>query len=71
MVTFSPPVASWSFPTEHTRDELWATLNQATAALLHEHKEDPFDDAMQKRLKVRILSVVLYWQGQGWLKFTE
>lgn len=69
MVTFSPPVASWSFLQGHTLDELWAELHQASAALLQDHLAEPFDEAMQKKLRVRILAVVLFWAGKGWVSF--
>ena len=69
MVTFSPPVASWLFRDDHSLDELWKELHQATAALLQDHLEDPFDEAMQKKMRARIMTVLLYWVSQKWVTF--
>lgn len=69
VVTFSPPVASWSFAEGHTLDELWRELIQGSSALAMDHLEDDFDEKMQKKMRVRILSILIYWKSQGWIDF--
>lgn len=71
MVTFTPPVASWSFHKGHTLDELWRELIQGASALAMDHLEDDFDEKMQRKMKVRILSILIYWKSQEWLEFGE
>lgn len=69
MVTFSPPVASWSFPNpDHTLDELWYQLLSGCSALAMEHVNDELEDT-RKKLKVRIMSILIYWKAQGWVSF--
>jgi hypothetical protein len=68
-VTFDPPVASWSFHQGHTLDELWKELIQGSSALAMDHLEEPFDEKMQRKMRVRILSILIYWKSQGWLSF--
>lgn len=70
MVTFSPPVASWSFHEGHTLEELWKELIQGSSALAMDHLDEPFDEKMQKKMRVRITSILLYWKSQGWVSFT-
>lgn len=70
-MTFSPPVASWSFHEGHTLEELWKELIQGTGALAMDNLDAPFDEEMQKKMRVRILSILLYWKGQGWVSFTS
>lgn len=67
VITFEPPVATWSFGADKKLDDLWLDLRRATAALLIEHREEPFDAAMQQKLQERILAVLKYWTGQYWL----
>ena len=68
VVTFTPPVASWSVTPEHTLDALWKELTWATSALLSEQAPDKvFDAVLQQALRTRILTVVLYWVSQGWV----
>lgn len=69
VVTFSPPVASWSFHEGHTLDELWKELIQGTSALAMDHLEDDFDETMQKKMRVRITAILIYWKSQGWISF--
>ena len=61
VITFDPPVASWSFSPDHTSDELWRELRQATSHLMFTHKDEGFTEDMQTQLKARILTVLLYW----------
>lgn len=69
-MTFSPPVASWSFPDpEYTLDVLWKELVQGSSALALENLEAPFDTEMQQKMRVRILSILLYWKSQGRVVF--
>ena len=69
MVLFDPPVASWSFLQGHTSDELWRELHQATSALLMTCAKDAlFDDALQAKVRTRILSVLLYWAAKDWVR---
>jgi hypothetical protein len=35
-----------------------------------ENAEVDFDAAMQKKMRTRILSILLYWKSQGWVSFT-
>jgi hypothetical protein len=70
VVTFSPPVASWSFPdAAYDLDALWKELIQGSSALALENMEAPFDAEMQQKMRVRILSILLYWQSQGRVVF--
>jgi len=68
-VTFDPPVASWSFLEGHTLDELWKELIQGVSALALDNLEADFDEEMQKKMRVRITSILLYWKSQGWVSF--
>lgn len=68
-MTFSPPVALWSFHQGHSLDELWKELIQGSSALAMDHLEDDFDEEMQKKMRVRITSILLYWKSQGWVSF--
>lgn len=68
-MTFSPPVASWSFHQGHSLDELWKELIQGSSALAMDHLEEDFDEKMQKKMRVRITSILLYWKSQGWISF--
>ena len=69
-MTFDPPVASWSFLEGHTLDELWKELIQGVSALAQDNLEADFDEEMQKKMRVRITSILLYWKSQGWVSFT-
>jgi len=71
VITFDPPVASWSFDPAHPSDELWLALRQATSHLMFTHKDEAFTEDMQKQLKARILTVLLYWVSQKWLTLPQ
>jgi len=71
VVTFSPPVASWSFHEGHTLEELWKELIQGASALALDNIEADFDEVMQKKMRVRITSILLYWKSQGWVSFND
>lgn len=67
IVTFTPPVATWTFSEGHTPDELWKELLQASSALSHDFGDTPFTESAQEAMRTRICSVVLYWEKQGWV----
>jgi hypothetical protein len=67
VVTFTPPVASWTFSEGHTPDELWKELLQASSALAHDFGDAPFAEREQAQMRERICSVVFYWEKQGWV----
>lgn len=69
VITFDPPVASWSFAEGHTLDELWKELHQATSALMFDNLEQPFDETMQQKTRTRIMQVLLYWASKKWIEF--
>lgn len=70
-MTFEPPVASWSFHQGHTLEELWKELIQGSSALALDHLEADFDEAMQRKMRVRITSILIYWKSQGWVSFND
>jgi hypothetical protein len=71
VITFDPPVASWSFADGRTSDELWQELTQASSHLLIGHLASDFTEEIQAKLKSRILQVLLYWVSQKWLQIPD
>ena len=71
MITFDPPVASWSFTEGHVLDELWQEITQASHHLLFTNQEAPFDTEMQDKLRHRILGVLANWVAQKWLTIPD
>lgn len=72
VITFDPPVASWSFAAGHQSDELWKELTQATSHLMLDYPpEAEFTQEVKDKLRARILVVLLYWVSQHFLSLPE